>query len=83
MNLLTTTVRYLVYTAGLRIRISILFGTWIRIQIRIEVKSWIRIRIKVKIHKFQRLKIEPLRAMGAYNRSLEGQTWSPGGSVNQ
>jgi hypothetical protein len=32
-----------------RIRISIIFGSWIRIRIR--VKSWIRIRIKVKIQK--------------------------------
>jgi hypothetical protein len=68
--------------SGMRIRIRIVFASWIRIQIRIGVKSWIRIRITFKIQKLYRLKQEPWRAMVAHNEGLVSK-WSPGVSIDQ
>jgi hypothetical protein len=56
----------------LRIRIRIIFGSWIRN--RIALKSWIRIRNKAKIQKLLRLKIEQWMAVDAHKRGLEART---------
>jgi hypothetical protein len=62
-------IRKALFHSGFRIKIRIVFGSWIRIRIRKE--SWIRIRMKVKIQELSRLKIEPWRDADAKNRGLE------------
>ncbi len=59
-----------VHLSGLRIRIRIVFESWIGIRIR--VKSWIRIRINVKFHKLFEAQIEPwMLTMKAWMLKME------------
>jgi hypothetical protein len=66
---------------GLRIRIRIIFGSWIRIRIR--VKSWIRIHIKVKIQKLKRLKNRAVEGHGRPQCRHIGSKWGSGVSVDK
>ncbi len=59
----------------MRIRIRIIWGSWIRTRIR--VKSWIRIRTKVKIQELLR----PNEAADAHNGGVEAQNGALEGLV--